>query len=60
MAAKRQLRKSKSFELFIIDRFFYIIRHRRTRKVSLYFYRGKRIKWNRRLAICTATPPVTD
>jgi hypothetical protein len=38
MAAKRQLKKSKSFELFIIDRFLYLIRHRTYRKVSVYFY----------------------
>ena len=44
MAAKRQLKKSKSFELFISSRFFYIIRHRARRKVSLYFYGGKRIR----------------
>ena len=44
MAAKRQLKRSKSFEFFIIDRFFYIIRHRTKRKVSFYFYGSKRIK----------------
>jgi len=60
MAAKRQLKTSKSFEFFIIDRFFYIIRHRAKRKVSFYFYGGKRIKLNRRLGVFAATPPVTD
>jgi len=60
MAAKRQLKRSKSFEFFIISRFFYIIRHRTKRKVSFYFYGGKRIKWNRRLWVFAATPPVTD
>jgi hypothetical protein len=49
MAAKRQLKRSKSFEFFMIDRFFYIIRHRTKRKVSFYFYGGNRIKLNRRL-----------
>ena len=42
-AAKRQLKRSKSFELFIIDRFFYIITHRAKRKVSFYFYGGKEL-----------------
>jgi len=48
MAAKRQLKRSKSFELFIIGRFFHMIRHPTKRKVSFYFYGGKRIKRNRR------------
>ncbi len=60
MAAKRQLKRSKSFELFIIGRFFYIIRHRTKRKVSFYFYGGKRIKSNQRLRVCGARPPLTD
>jgi len=29
--------------LFIIDRFFYIIRHRTKRKVSFYFYGSKEL-----------------
>jgi hypothetical protein len=60
MAAKRQLRRSKSFELFIIGRFFYVIRHRTKCEVSFYFYGGKRIRSNRWLGICAPTPPVTD
>jgi hypothetical protein len=43
MAAKKQLKRSRSFELFIIGRFFYIIRHRTKLKVSFYFYGGKEL-----------------